>query len=173
MLYGRGWACKKCCVRPMGWGGAHGMGVGSVAGVGSGWGSSCPRPPHCPPLYSFPFSISSPPHSHPLDPGPGARPQPVSCWPKQDLFPGRGPGTAGGRAGPEGHRHHSVFPSSSQGLPGPQVRAAKLCQMLWAKSGCCMLQEFRKLGSCRIHYLTPTNCLGAHLEGWHVLMEDA
>lgn len=53
-----------------------------------------------------------------------------------------------------------------------------LCQVLWAKAGlrpaniqrklgCCMLQEFKRSGSSRIHC-----CSGPQLEGWHVLMKE-
>lgn len=118
----------------LGWSGAHSMGVGSVAGVapgqgiqllGEGEGTS--------PLFFLipvPFLHLLPSRSHLPDPGPGARPQPIPCWPKQDLLPCGSPGPAGGGAGSEGHRHHSVFPGSGTGLPGPQVREVRLCQVL-------------------------------------------
>lgn len=112
----------------------------------SRWWGREREPPALSFLIPFPFlhlSLSLP-NSHPLDPGPGARPQPIPCWPKQDLLPCWSPGPAGGGAGPESYRHHSVFPGSGTWLPGPQVRGARLCQVLWTKAG-----------------LTPANARGA------------
>lgn len=72
------------------------------------------------PILAF-FGVTTTPLLVCLDQSLGAGPQLVQNWTEQDLLPSWSPGTPGGRAGSEDHRHHHLLPGSVQGLPGQEV----------------------------------------------------